>query len=205
MRNVELVPESGYFPKYGTFNVSSDGTVASFTFNSLNHLFERELNVRIVAWDKPAGEEGRSIVAMETRTWYPHYNPKGPCPTMLPGSPPPPIDPPTTAAFTVSDLNGEPGDGERVCGTRFITIYGTNIRNAEIVPAEGYFPKYGTFDVDSSGTFGRIFFNPLNVPPGQLGVRIVAFDAPAGQPGREIVAMPPRTWEIAPGAPPCGQ
>lgn len=202
LRNVELVPEGSVFPKFGTFNVSADGTVATFTFSPLNHLMDQQLRVRIVAWDAPAGEPARTIVAMEARTWYPYYPHKTSCPT-TPPTQLPQLDPAPTGEFTVTSLYNAPADGERVCGTLMMFIRGTNIRNAEIVSANGYFPKYGTFDIDSSGTFGRLYFNPANVPTGQLAVRILAWNAPSGQTGQEIVAMTSRTWEIAPGAPPC--
>lgn len=69
MRNVELLPESGYAPRLGTFNVSSDGTSAYLDLDT-RLIPDGGIKLRISAFDKPAGSaDAREVVAMPARTW----------------------------------------------------------------------------------------------------------------------------------------
>lgn len=76
MRNVELLAETGYVPRLGSFNVSADGTSAHFDLNT-RLIPNGGIKLRISAFDKPAGTSGtREVVAMPARTWI-VGNPEG--------------------------------------------------------------------------------------------------------------------------------
>src|SRR5207237_290297 len=69
MANVELLPATGYTPKYGVFTIPDNGTVAQLNFDTRT-LTNGPIQVRISAFNRPAGDPTASeIVAMPVRTW----------------------------------------------------------------------------------------------------------------------------------------
>lgn len=70
IENCELLPPTGYTPIYATFTINPAKTVATASFNT-NLLPNGPLNVRIAAYDQPAGSPNPTteITAMSLRTW----------------------------------------------------------------------------------------------------------------------------------------
>jgi hypothetical protein len=68
LRNVELVSANDVSIKYGTFTISADGTRATLNwrYDVGNYII---YNLRILAWDVPAGEAGESIEVMPARDY----------------------------------------------------------------------------------------------------------------------------------------
>jgi hypothetical protein len=74
LRNVELVSANDVSIKYGTFAISADGTRATldWPYKSFGHTY---FDLRIVAWDVPAGEAGESIEVMPARRYIQRPSP----------------------------------------------------------------------------------------------------------------------------------
>lgn len=90
-----------------------------------------------------------------------------------------------------------PQDGAILNGNVHLKIEGTNIQNAELLPATGYTPRLGVFVVAPDRQSASLVFNTTTIPNGTLPVRISAFNLPPGAAGAsEIVAMLPRTWRF---------
>jgi hypothetical protein len=67
--NAELLPGSGYIPKYGIFTVSMDHTHAVLDWDTRKWP-NGPVRLRISAFNKPGGDPDASeIVAMQPRTW----------------------------------------------------------------------------------------------------------------------------------------
>lgn len=176
--NAELLPASGYSPRLGVFNVSADRTMAWLDFDSRS-VADGALGVRIAAYNVQAGQPGASeIIAMPARTW-----------NVGNGSAPPP------ATFTATATMA-PAHGAVISGTTRLEVRGTNLRNVELLPASGYLPRYGVFSISADRSFAWLDFDSAALPNGTLNARISAFNAPAGEPASEIVAMPARQWEL---------
>lgn len=108
---------------------------------------------------------------------------------------------PVAQALT-ADATTAPADGQAVSGIVTLEVRGQDLVNVELLPAEGYLPRWGVFTVSDNGTVARLNFDTQALPNGPLRLRIVAFDKPAGDPNaNEIVAMPARTWNISNAAP----
>lgn len=181
MANVELLPANGYLPRLGVFNITGDKTVAWLDLDT-TRLPNGPLSVRISAFDVPAGQPGaREIVTMPARTWN-ISNASAP--------------PPTFAAAVVS----APADGSAVSGITRLEIRGSGIANAELLPATGYAPRLGVFNVSADRTVAWLDFDTSTLPDGVRDVRISAYNVQQGQPGAvEIVAMPARRWDFRNG------
>src|SRR5690606_30526548 len=79
-----------------------------------------------------------------------------------------------------------------------VEISGNSIANAELLPARGYLPRMGVFNITGDRTRAWLDLDTMKLPNGFLTLRISAFDVPAGQRGaREIVAMTPRVWIVS--------
>jgi hypothetical protein len=180
IKNVELLPATGYLPRFGTFNVSADGSTASLDFDSRS-LPDGMRDVRISAFSTLPGQPVNvaEYVAMPARRWI--FN-NG-----------------STSAFTVSGTTA-PLHGETISGVVRLEIRGNGIQNAELLPPAGYSPKLGVFNVTSDRTYAWLDLNTQLFPNGPLDARISVFNVPAGQPGaQEIVAVPARQWNILHG------
>lgn len=106
----------------------------------------------------------------------------------------PELDPdqPFTAQVSIA-----PKEEATLNGIVRLAIEGSNIRNAELLPATGYIPKYGQFTVTSDGTRAVLDFDTTTLPDGPVTMRISAFDQRVGDSAaKEIIAMPPRNWTI---------
>lgn len=174
--NAELLPATGYAPKLGVFNVSSDRATAWLDFDSRS-LPDGVRDVRISAYNAAEGQSGAAeIVAMPARRW-----------DFRNGS---------AASFT-STVTMAPVHGEIVSGRTRLEVRGSGMKNVELLPASGYAPSLGTFNLDGNGSFAWLEFDTTSLPNGILTARISAFDVPAGQANaREIIAMPARQWEL---------
>jgi hypothetical protein len=170
--NVELLPASGYAPRLAVFNVSTDRTFASLDFDSRS-LPDGVRDVRISAFNVTQGQPGAvEIVAMPARRWQfsngLSFN----------------------ASVTIAPINGE-----FVTGVTHLEVRGSGMRNVELLPATGFTPKFGTFQVSADGTFASLDFDTGTLGLGPANFRISAFNTPPGQPGAvEIIAMPTRQW-----------
>lgn len=181
MQNVELLPESGYLPRLGVFNITGDKTIAWLDLDTTK-LPNGPINVRVSAFNVPAGQPGAvEIVAMPARTWN-ISNAASPAP-----------------AFTAA-VASAPADGAAVSGIVHLELHGSGIANAELLPANGYTPRLGVFNVSADRTVAWLDFDTRSLPDGVTAVRISAFNTTEGQPGAtEIVAMPARQWNFANG------
>ena len=180
LANVELLPVSGYAPRLGTFNISADRTQAWLDLDT-RALSDGARDVRISAFNVTQGQADASeIVAMPARRW------------VWRNSPPSGSGTPFTANVTIAPVHGELiGQFVR------LEVRGSGIRNVELLPATGYTPKLGTFNIQADGSFAWLLLDTRSLQNGPLEARISAFDAPAGQPGaREIIAMPVRQWNV---------
>lgn len=176
--NAELQPATGSAPRLGVFNVSSDRSMAWLDFDTRS-LPDGLRGVRIAAYDLQAGQPGASeIIAMPARNW-----------NIANGSAPPP------SAFTAG-VTLAPAHGAVVSGSTLLEVRGSNLRNVELLPASGYAPRYGVFNISGDRTYAWLNFDTAALPNGALDVRISAFDSASGEPGTEIVAMPARRWEL---------
>ncbi|MGE5623299.1 MAG: hypothetical protein ACM3WS_09110, partial [Bacillota bacterium] len=105
--------------------------------------------------------------------------------------------PPAAAPVVISAVSA-PADGTTLSGNVFLRIEGTNIQNAELLPADSYTPRLGEFVVAADRKSASLLFNTTTIPNGPLHVRISAFNLPPGSAGAsEVVAMPARTWHFA--------
>jgi len=184
MANVELLPGSGYLPRYGVFRISGDTTVAWMDLDT-TRLPNGPVNMRVSAFDVAAGQPGaREIVAMQTRTW--NIN------NAAPASP----------GFTAT-VTSAPANGAVVSGITRLEIRGSGIVNAELLPATGYTPRLATFNVSADRTMAWVDLDTRSLPDGVRDVRISAYNVTEGQAGAsEIVAMPARRWTVANGSGP---
>lgn len=183
LQNVELLPAEGYLPRLGVFNISDNHTFAWLDFDS-RLLPGGSAAVRISAFDAPAGQPADEIVAMPARTW-------------TASNPPPPT------GGMVGRPDAAPGDNSIVQGTTRISIVGNRMENVELLPAEGYLPRLGVFNIAADGSTAWLDFDSRSVPDGLQSVRVSIFSRPPGQPGAsEYVAMQPRRWHFQNGASP---
>lgn len=70
--NVELVSANDPTIIYGRFTLSPDKTSATLSFTPDRMASYSSYNLRILAWDMPAGRGGRMIEVMPARTFYIH-------------------------------------------------------------------------------------------------------------------------------------
>lgn len=182
LANVELLPATGYMPRLGIFNRSGDKTRAWLEFDT-TLLPNGPLTVRVSAFNVAAGQPGAAeIIAMPARTW-----------NINNGAPPP--------ATFLATLAAAPADGAVVSGTTRLEVQGSGIVNAELLPASGWVPKHGVFNVTEDRTRAWLDLDSKSLPDGVTDVRIGVFNVTEGQPGAvEIVAMPARRWEMRNGA-----
>lgn len=176
--NAELLPADGYAPRLGVFNVSADKTVAWLDFDS-GSLPDGVRDVRIAAYNVAPGQRnGTEIIAMPARRWQ-----------FANGTA-------SSAPFTAT-VTMAPAHGAIVSGRILLEVRGTGIQNVELLPASGYTPQLGIFNISADRTYAYLLLDTAGLPPGILNARISAFSVPAGQPnGREIVAMPARQWDV---------
>lgn len=180
--NIEVLPAVGYLPRHGVFNISGDTTLAWLDLDTTT-LPNGPVQVRISAFNVPAGMPGAiEIVTMPARTWIIDN----------------PVAPPSDFSAHVT---AAPDNGAVVSGITRMALRGSGIANAELLPARGFSPRLGVFNVSPDGTYAWLDFDSKTLPDGVRDVRISAFSAAEGQPGaREIVVMPARQWELRNGS-----
>lgn len=71
MRNVELVSANNEAIRYGTFTVAADGRSANLDWNYYTFRYGT-YDLKIVAWDVPAGQAGNKIEVMAPRHYLVH-------------------------------------------------------------------------------------------------------------------------------------
>jgi len=181
MANVELLPGSGYMPRYGVFNRTGDRTVAWLDLDT-TRLPNGPVTMRVSAFNVPAGQPGAAeIVAMPARTWN------------INNATPP------AANFAASVVTA-PANGAVVSGITRLEIRGSGIANAELLPATGYTPRLATFNVSADRTMAWVDLDTRTLPDGARDVRISAYNVMEGQAGAtEIIAMPARRWTVSNG------
>jgi hypothetical protein len=178
--NAELLPESGYAPRLGVFNVTADRSTATLDFDT-SSLPDGLMAVRISAFNVTAGQPGSSeIVAMPARHWN-FSNDKAQPPAV-----------PFIASVTIA-----PPHGDLLSGVTRLEVRGSGIRNVELLPGTGYAPKLGVFSISADRKFAWLDFDTRALPNGIMAARISAFDQPAESANAvEIIAMPVREWEL---------
>lgn len=180
MANVELLPSGSYTPIHGKFIVTGDQTLAWLDFDT-RKLPNGPLPVRVSAFDAPAGQPGREIVAMQARTWT--INNTG-----------------TLPAGFAATLTSAPANGAVVSGITRLEVSGTGLANVELLPAEGYLPVLGLFNISEDRRSAWLDFDTSSLPDGARNVKINAYSVTPGQPGgMEIAAMPARQWTFSNG------
>jgi Domain of unknown function (DUF4214) len=118
----------------------------------------------------------------------------------IPPTLPPPPPPPGTFQARVTLA---PPNGGFLAGTVRLEVRGAAMQNVELLPANGYAPRYGIFNLSPDRTVAALDLDTTALPNGPFDVRISAFNVPAGQPNAaEIIAMPARRWEIRNNAAP---
>jgi hypothetical protein len=178
--NAELLPAGGYTPRLGVFNVSADRTLAWLDFDTRS-LPDGVTAVRVAAYDVEPGQAGATeIIALPPRNW-----------NVSNGTAPPPA-PQFSATATIA-----PAHGSVISGTTRLEVRGSELRNVELLPASGYLPRYGVFNISGDRTFAWLDFDSTQLPNGVLDARISAFNQGPGEAGAmEIVAMPARQWTL---------
>ncbi|SNS88738.1 hypothetical protein SAMN06265795_108133 [Noviherbaspirillum humi] len=179
--NVELLPASGYLPRYGVFTLSQDKTVAWLDLDTRT-LPNGPVTARISAFNVAAGQPNAiELIAMSPRTWTISNAPLA------------------SGGFSAAIANA-PGNGATVSGTIRIELRGSGIANAELLPASGYAPRLGQFNVSADRSYAWLDLDTRGMPDGPQSLRVSAFNVTANQPGAvEIVAMPARQWNVANG------
>lgn len=182
LANVELLPGTGYTPRLGVFKISRDKTTAWLDLDTTT-LPNGPVTVRVSAFNVPAGQPGAvEMIAMPARTW----NINNPAPP---------------AQGFAASLTAAPPNGAIVSGITRLELRGNGIANAELLPASGYAPRLGQFNVSADKTFAWLDLDTRSLPDGMNEVRVSAFNVTDGQPNaREIIAMPPRRWDFRNGA-----
>lgn len=127
--------------------------------------------------------------------------PNTPSPTPAAGQPPAA----TPARSFTASLVRAPVDGEEVSGVVRLEVQGTALGNVELLPADVYTPRLGTFTISGDRTSAYLDFDTTTVPNGILRVRISVFSAAAGTPdASELTVMSSRTWTFRNTPPPFG-
>jgi hypothetical protein len=99
--------------------------------------------------------------------------------------------------YTTPTFAGYPADGATLSGFVRLQVRGLALANVELLPASGYAPQLGIFQLSNDKTHAWLDLDTTKLPNGPLAVRASAFNVAAGQPGAvERVAMSPRTWNI---------
>ncbi len=104
-----------------------------------------------------------------------------------------PAGPSTFAA----EVTQAPADGATIRGTIRLLVEGSGIENVELLPASSYAPLIARGVVTGDKIGAYIDFDTSVMTDGDVTLRIAVFNAPPGEGGREIIAMPARTWTIA--------
>jgi len=174
IRNAELLPASGSAAPMGVFNVSADKAMAWLDLDTRS-LPDGARDVKIGVFNMTQGQPGAAqIVAMPARRWE-FRNGAG-----------------FSAAVTMA-----PTHGATVGNLARLEVRGSGMKNVELLPASGYTPRLGVFNVSFDGKFAWLDFDTTRLPNGVLNARISAFNLLAGQAGAvEIVAMPARQWNL---------
>ncbi|MFC7516520.1 hypothetical protein ACFQUU_16020 [Herbaspirillum sp. GCM10030257] len=182
MANVELLTAEGYTPRFGVFNVSADQTKAWFDLDTTK-LPNGPIRVRASAFNVPAGQPGATeLIALEPRTWNINNAISS-------------VDIP----LSISSVSA-PLDGAVLSGVTKLEVRGTGLGNAELLPASGYVPRLGKFNVSKDKTYAWLDLDTSSIPDGVQEVRISAYNVTDGQPNAtEIVAMPARRWQFSNG------
>lgn len=178
--NVELLPSEGYTPRLGVFNVSADRTHAWLDLDTTK-LPNGPINVRASAFNVPAGQPGAvELIAIEPTTWN--------------------ISNATSSVNTPLSISSvsAPNDGAVVSGITKLEVNGTGLTNVELLPASGYAPRLGQFNVSEDKTYAWLDLDSSSIPDGLQDVRISAYNVTEGQPGAtETIAMPARRWQFS--------
>lgn len=178
MENVELLPATGYLPRRGVFGLAGDKTNAWLDFDTLS-LPNGPVRLRISAFNVPAGKPNAvERLAMPPRLFY--------------------IDNPVPRAALRATLTAAPANGAVLSRSTRLEVRGAGLANVELLPAQGYQPSYGQFNISPDRTRAWLDFDPRTLPDGGRDMRISAFNVTAAQPGaREVVVMTPRRWQLA--------
>ena len=139
------------------------------------------MTVRTSAFNVPAGQPGAiEIIGMSSRTWFINNS-------AIP------------SGFTAT-LASAPSAGATLSGVTRLELRGTGIANAELLPASGYTPRHGQFNISADKTYAWLDFDTRALADGLADLRISAFNVTPGQANAsEIVAMPARQWNISSG------
>jgi hypothetical protein len=94
-------------------------------------------------------------------------------------------------------LSFAPPSSATITGTVTFGVFGTAIRNAELLPSAGATPIYGTFTINSAMTVANLSWDTTALTSGPIDVRIVAYAVPPGSSGSSTTVMAPRRYYIS--------
>ncbi len=177
IKSARLLPATGDTPVHGKFNLvqNQDRSFSASMDLDTTKLPNGPLTVRL---EISGEQEGRaSTITYFTRTWNINN-------AAIPGQ------------FAVTSVSA-PANGAVLSGTRRLEVRGSRLANVELLPATGYTPTLGVFNVSADRTYAWLDLDTKTLADGLRNVRISAFNVMAGQPGaREIIAMPSRQWNF---------
>lgn len=184
IENVELLPATAYSPLYARGVVNGDRRSAYIDLDTAV-LEDGEITMRVAAFSAPPGEGGSEISAMPARTWNIQNGSVSDFSAQL-------VTAPQDNLFWL----GSQPDGTSSRTERF-EVSGTGLGNVELVSAKDSSVKYGSFTISPDRTRAVLDWEYTMYEGwayGSYEVRILAWDVPPGEAGREIEVMAPRKY-----------
>ena len=177
--NVELLPGSGYAPLIARGVVTGDKLGAYIDLDT-TVMPDGPITLRVAAFNMPPGQGGSEITAMPPRTWT--------------------IRNDLTPSFSAQLLSAPP-DGTFLgfspySNSAHFEVGGKGLENVELVSAKDESIIYGRFTISPDKTRAILDWRFYNWSYGSYNLRVVAWDAPPGQPGRKIEVMAPRYYTV---------
>lgn len=185
IRNVELLPATGYAPLTARGTVTGDNIGAYIDFDT-TVMPDGPVTLRVAAFNASPGEGGSEITAMPARTWTIQNSAVPAFSAQLVSAPPP-------NAFFGFDPYGYSAPFE---------VSGAALGNVELVSANDPSVIYGRFTISPDKTRATLNWNfytngRVNDRLYSLyNLRIIAWDVPPGQAGRSTEVMAPRPYSL---------
>jgi hypothetical protein len=185
IRNVELLPATGYAPLAARGTVTGDNVGAYIDFDT-TVLPDGPITLRVAAFNAGPGGGGSEITAMAARTWT--------------------IQNSAAPAFSAHLVSAPPADAffgfDPYGNSAPFEVSGTGLENVELVSANDASVIYGRFTISPDKTRASLNWNFYtegmvnNRMYGEYNVRIVAWNVPPGQSGRSAEVMAPRRYIV---------
>ena len=189
IRNVELLPATGYQPLIARGVVNGDNKGAYIDLDT-TFIPDGPVTYRVAAFNALPSQGGSEITAMRARTWTVKNSTAPAFAAQLVSAPP-----------EVPPASGKPQN---------FVVSGTNLGNVELVSAKDETIVYGRFTISADKTRATLPWNYRatydNKSYDTYQLRILAWDVPPGESGKKIEVMAPRTYRglYNPGCQTCG-